>query len=247
MKLADLHAIDSKLRGFWMKHLVKKFLSVFGVGIHRLPQNENGAQPRKMVITSPLAHNSKDALNAFYADQETAESNLDIGFYERLIDFFCDRGIVYDGKQVADLGCGMGHLLKFLTDKHRPKSVNGFEYSEAALQSARSRLPSARMDYLDIYEPPSSKYDVLFCVEVLEHLLHPQKALRNIVSMIAPSGSALLTVPNGRIDTFEGHINFWSPESWDVFVRETCEGFEVTTGLLEEDRHNFAIVKSIEK
>jgi 2-polyprenyl-3-methyl-5-hydroxy-6-metoxy-1,4-benzoquinol methylase len=229
-----------------MKNLVKRVFSIFGLGIYRLQEGQNGhcRQPPRLVISSPLDHNSKERLNAFYADQETAESYLDVEFFERLVTFVHDRGTTFDGKQVADLGCGAGHLLKFIQDKYHPAGLTGFEYSEAALAIARSRLPNTQMSYFDIYEPSSLTFDVVFCVEVLEHLLYPEKALRNVVRMIAPGGSALLTVPNGRTDTFEGHINFWSPESWDVFVRDVCGGFEVETGMIENEIINFAIIKS---
>ncbi len=228
-----------------MKTLVKTYISLFGVGIYRLPQDQNGAPP-KLIITSPLAHNSKEGLNAFYADQKTAESYLNLPFYEHLVDFLHDQGITYDGKHVADIGCGVGHLLKLIADNYQPASLNGLEYSEAALAIARARLPSARIDYFDVYETPGGKFDVLFCVEVLEHLLYPRRALSNLLKMIDAGGAALVTVPNGRTDTFEGHINFWSPESWDAFIRETCAGFEVSDGLLEDGTVNFAIIKSME-
>jgi hypothetical protein len=49
-------------------------------------------------------------------------------------------------------------------------------------------------------------------------------------------------VLNGRNDTFAGHVNFWSPESWEVFLKSICDEFEVETGLDSHD-HNFAIIK----
>ena len=228
-----------------MKNLIKKVFSIFGLGVYRLDQSQNGhCQPPKLVISSPLEHNSKEGLNAFYADQETAESYLDLQFYQRLVTFLHDHQTDYDNKHVADVGCGAGHLLKFIQDNYQPASLTGFEYSEAALAIARSRLPHTQLSYFDVYEPSNLKFDVVFCVEVLEHLLYPEKALRNIVEMLAPAGTALVTVPNGRTDTFEGHINFWSPESWNVFVREACQGFEVEAGLNETDVTNFAIIRS---
>jgi SAM-dependent methyltransferase len=229
-----------------MKDLVKKVFSLFGLGIYRLSPTQNGhcRQPPKCVVSSPLDHNSKERLNAFYADSETAESYLDVEFYERVVSFLHDQQTSYDGKNVADIGCGIGHLLRFIQVRFRPASLTGFEYSEAALELARSHVPTAQMNYFDIYEAWSFKYDVVFCVEVLEHLLYPDKALRNVINMIAPSGVALFTVPNGRTDTFDGHINFWSPESWNVFVRDVCQGFVVRTGLIENGETNFAIIKS---
>ena len=52
--------------------------------------------------------------------------------------------------------------------------------------------------------------------------------------MVLEGGILLVTVPNGRIDTFAGHINFWSPESWDIFVAENSGGFKYSTGEAEK-------------
>jgi len=222
-----------------MKQLIKKAFSVTGFGVYRL--NAETKQPPKPVVKSPLHHNSKEGLDEFYLDKELVESYLDLQFYERLIAFLAARGVVYKSKRVADVGCGTGNLLKFILP-YGPATVTGFEYSENALAIARSQLPEIDFQYLDVYKPTTAQFDVIFCVEVLEHLLYPDTALHNIVQMLAPNGVALLTVPNGRIDTFEGHINFWSPESWKVLLERNGESCDIDTGLLEEGAHNFAVI-----
>lgn len=51
------------------------------------------------------------------------------------------------------------------------------------------------------------------------------------------------TVPEGRRDTFLGHINFWSPESWREFVANQTSGSSVRFIAAKLDnRHNFALV-----
>lgn len=228
-----------------MKDLIRKVFSLFGIGVYRLQPapNSSGKQPPKLEISSPLHHNSLEGLNQFYADREVVESYLDFEFYDRLIDFLRDSGTTYDGKNIADVGCGTGRLLMSLRNRFEPASVTGFEYSEAALKIARSQAQGVAFHSFDAYEGGDQQFDVVFCVEVLEHLLYPDKALSNILRMISPSGVAVLTVPNGRTDTFDGHINFWSPESWDVFVKRMCVGFSVATGLIEDKKSNFAIIR----
>jgi 2-polyprenyl-3-methyl-5-hydroxy-6-metoxy-1,4-benzoquinol methylase len=229
-----------------MKALIKKAFSMVGLGIYRLEPPEN-SDSHKIVVTSPLHHNSKEGLNTFYSDREAVASYLDPGFYERLIDLLVTHGVDYQGKRVADVGCGTGGLLNALRKRFQPRSLTGFEYSENALEIARSQVSGVEFSYFDIYEGSSREFDVIFCVEVIEHLLYPDKALRNVVSMLADSGVALVTVPNGRIDTFDGHINFWSPESWDVFLKQVCEGYSIKTGLIENGENNYAVItKTIE-
>jgi len=62
--------------------------------------------------------------------------------------------------------------------------------------------------------------------------------------MLRPKGSLLITVPNGRLDTFDGHINFWSPESWEVFIKKNTAGNEVEIGTIQKDEAIFALIKN---
>ena len=227
-----------------MKALIKKAFSMFGFGVYRLDprQNNHSKMPPKLVVSSPLHHNSKEGLNEFYSDAETVESYLDPGFYDRLIDLLGSYGVDYEGKRIADVGCGTGGLLKALKHRFQPGSLTGFEYSDKALDLARSKVPGIEFCYFDIYEGSRRQFDIIFCVEVLEHLLHPDVALRNVSGMLAGPGVALITVPNGRIDSFDGHINFWSPESWEVFVKQICAGHTVRTGLMENGQNNYAVI-----
>ena len=215
-----------------------------GLGIHRLEPslNSNAQSSFKPVVTSPLHHNSKEGLNEFYSDEAAVESYLDHGFYERLIDLLATSGVDYEQKRVADVGCGTGGLLKALKNRFQPLTLTGFEYSEKALDIARSQVPGVEFCYFDIYEGAPREFDVIFCIEVLEHLLHPDRALRNVVKMLSDTGVTLVTVPNGRIDTFDGHINFWSPESWEVFLKGTCQDYRMETGLIENGENNFALI-----
>src|SRR5215204_3220017 len=123
-----------------MKALIKTAFSMVGLGIYRLepPQNSNSHQ---IVVSSPIHHNSKEGLNAFYSDREAVESYLDPGFYERLIDLLRANGVDYEQKRVADVGCGTGGLLKTLQARFQTQSLTGFEYSENALEIARSQVP----------------------------------------------------------------------------------------------------------
>lgn len=224
-----------------MKGLIKKAFSMVGLGIYRLDPPESNA-PKKCIVSSPLHHNSKEGLDEFYSDEEAVKSYLDPSFYDRLIDLLRSYGVDYEQKRIADVGCGIGGLLKALKSRFQPQSLTGLEYSEKALNIARAEVPDVEFCYFDVYEGSSRQFDVIFCIEVIEHLLHPDKALRSVAGMLAEPGVALVTVPNGRVDTFDGHINFWSPESWRVFLEQTCEGFTIKTGLIEDGQTNYAII-----
>src|SRR5919202_2268721 len=197
------------------------------------------------IIKSAIEHNSKEKVDEWYSNPQVWGAYLTedaLNFYDALVNLGYEKGIVYNGKNIADVGCGTGHLLLSIARRFSPSSLTGFDFSRAAVRVASEVLPTGQFYELDIYQGTNLKFDVVICTDTLEHLLYPDRALKNLVTMLNPSGVAFLAVPNGRNDTFAGHINFWSPESWTVFLKSICEELEVETALDNHD-HNFAIIK----
>jgi 2-polyprenyl-3-methyl-5-hydroxy-6-metoxy-1,4-benzoquinol methylase len=94
--------------------------------------------------------------------------------------------------RILDVGCGDGlffdRLLEF-------SDVEGIE-SEAALLAPgnphRSRIHIGRLD--ESFQP-SSPYDVVLMLDVLEHIQQPVPVLRRALQLLAPGGKAIITVP----------------------------------------------------
>ena len=224
------------------KSIIKKVFSFFGLGIYRLNSSQHST---RQSIQSPILHNTQERLNEIYSDPEYVAEYLSperLEFYAKIANLLPEKGIEYTDKHIADVGCGTGELLHFIHENFDALSLTGLEYSEAALKICETTLPEAKFQYFDIYEQNNLEFNIIFCLEVLEHLLYPDKALINILSMISQSGIALITVPDGRIDTFEGHINFWSPESWEIIIKNNCNELDIEIGLIN-DKINFALIK----
>ena len=176
--------------------------------------------------------NEVDAMNKAWSNKKLSKAFTDESIQERhlgTLSIMEDHGIDLSGKSVMDVGCGTGMLLKCLAESFELSSQTGMEYAAAAIELAEKAHPAAAYIVHDINLPHPSQYDVVFCTEVLEHILFPAKAFRNLLQMVLDGGILYVTVPNGRYDTFFGHINFWSPESWDAFIMENTDGLNYTT------------------
>ena len=229
---------------FRIESIVKKIFSSLGMEIRWISTKYPNVQG--LPIHDPISHNSLKNMNEFYSNPKNIKKYLEperIAFYHEIIKILYDKEIIFNQKNIADIGCGTGHLLKFLSEKTDVANLVGFEYSDAALKIAEETCPKASFFQFDIYEGNSQKFDVLFCTEVLEHLLFPDKALKNILKMVANNGTLVVTVPNGRLDTFLGHINFWSPESWKVFIETNCGRFFLSDIGLTKNGDNYDILK----
>lgn len=175
------------------------------------------------------------AIRQYYSDER-------IGFYQTCLQLLKDYGISLQDKHLVDVACGMGYQLRLVLEYH-PAALTGLDFSRVAVEIARLLCPGGRFYEFDIYQKYHETFDVVICTEAMEHLLYPSIALKNILSMIRLGGCAFLTVPNGRMDTFDGHINFWSPESWRIFIEEHCEGFDIRCGALRKE-NIYALIRS---
>jgi 2-polyprenyl-3-methyl-5-hydroxy-6-metoxy-1,4-benzoquinol methylase len=198
-----------------------------------------------------LEENSVENYNKFYGDHDELDyyynvqkyaNDSRLRFFDEVSSYVRGSGIRLDGRDVIDVGCGTGHLLSALGTWATPRTWSGCDFSEKAVEFSRAKFPGIAFFVHDLYDGLSDQYDVVFCTEVLEHLLRPDLALRNLLTATRVGGTLVLTVPNGRIDQLNQHINFWSPESWAVFLERECDGELVQTSTLFDGHCNIGMI-----
>jgi SAM-dependent methyltransferase len=131
-----------------------------------------------------------------------------LSFYEEVADVCATLG----PREVVDVGCGSGHLLRALGDRTPDARFVGVDFSKNAIRRARGLLPEARWLVGDVYATPlgEQRFDLVLCTEVLEHLERPRDALDALARLCTRDGRVIITVPDGELDDWEGHVNFWS-------------------------------------
>jgi SAM-dependent methyltransferase len=95
---------------------------------------------------------------------------------------------------VLEVGCGAGFLLSEVPSDQR----SGVDLSEELLAKARARLgPAVSLQKANAEELPfeACRFDRVFCSEVLEHVLHPDQVVSEIVRVTKPDGRIVLTIP----------------------------------------------------
>ena len=109
-----------------------------------------------------------------------------------------------EGKSVLDFGCGRGDLLAPLL-AHGGR-VTGLEFSPDAAEESLARFRGhERFQGVVVTEDLPSEltetFDVVFLIEVLEHLLPEQieGTLAEVHRLIKPGGSAVVTTPNAEV------------------------------------------------
>ena len=113
------------------------------------------------------------------------------------------------GKRVLDFGAGHGDLLVHLLGDG--VAAAGLEFSERSASSVRERFvdePLFQGIELadDLPSPfPDASFDVVFLVEVVEHLLPEQidPTVGEVERLLAPGGHVVVTAPNAEELIFE--------------------------------------------
>jgi 2-polyprenyl-3-methyl-5-hydroxy-6-metoxy-1,4-benzoquinol methylase len=194
---------------------------------------------KKEKIVDSVDYNSNEGFDEYYSHEgniKELKTKEHLLFFKLLVIFFEQKGIDLNGKIIADFGCGIGNLICQIRKNFDIKQTYGFDFSEKAINIAKNIYKDVNFEAHDIYVKTNQKFDFIISTETLEHLLHPEKAAKNLIDQINFGGKLLVTVPDGRIDTFKGHINFWSPESWKVFIENQCtEDIVCETGYITEE------------
>lgn len=100
-----------------------------------------------------------------------------------------------------DAGCSNGYIVAEIVARRpgRLRRIAGVDNTAELIESARARnIPGARFDVFDLnrVQPATERFDVVSCLETLEHVGHPANAVANLVARVDDGGVLLLTVPN---------------------------------------------------
>jgi SAM-dependent methyltransferase len=109
------------------------------------------------------------------------------------------------GNRLLDVACGQGSFLDYAA--RRGFEVFGVDISDVAVESARTRVPSATVVVGDGEHLPfdDSSFDCVTCIGSLEHFPDPAAGAAEIARVLGPGGTAVVFVPNLF---FLGHIYF---------------------------------------
>jgi SAM-dependent methyltransferase len=128
-------------------------------------------------------------------------------------------------KTVLDAGCAKGFLVAAL--RERGVEAYGFDLSEVAIaQAPEAARPFVRVGSLT--EPIDGQYDLVTCIEVIEHL-DPADADRAVATLASASNRVLLSSTPGDRDEAT-HVNVQPPERWAQLF--------AANGLFRDVRHD---------
>ncbi len=121
--------------------------------------------------------------------------------------------VVGQNKKILDIGCANGLFGKYLKKKNNV--VYGVEISDKMAIQAKKNLN--KVFVLNIEKNPlpfkNNEFDVILCMDILEHLFDPREVLKKLKNYLKPTGLLIVTVPNAvhwsmRLHILSGKFNY---------------------------------------
>ncbi len=155
------------------------------------------ADPLELEKFSALAHRWWDPQSEFRPLHEINPLRLD----------WIDGKAALSRKSVVDVGCGGGILAESMST--RGAKVRGIDLSDKALSVARLHAleTSATITYEkisaeDLAEREPGSYDVVTCMEMLEHVPDPASVVRACANLARPGGQVFFSTINRNLKAY---------------------------------------------
>ena len=136
-------------------------------------------------------------------------------------------------KKILDLGCG--YAVKWKNYRKGHVFITGCDYDERILKINNEKFKDIRFMKLDIDAKNSEyeKYDMIIMADVIEHLMHPDKALEYIYNSLNDEGIAIISTPErdiarGKDCTYskkKEHVREWNYQEFETFI--TSMNFQI--------------------
>ncbi len=145
---------------------------------------------------------------------------------------------------VLEVGPGDGVISRWLRQTKQCRTI-GIEYVSAAAEVARDAFDELLIGSIEDQAvlarvAKSAPFDAIIFADVLEHLVDPWAALRNMLPLLKPTGRVLLSVPNiahwsarlnllrGRFDYTDGYLMDRTHLRW--FTQRTARTLAQSSG-----------------
>jgi SAM-dependent methyltransferase len=155
-----------------------------------------------------------EALERFTSEDQAIRQTLTTEIIDATI------GFLKPNCAVLDVGCGVGDLLAEVARRSETPILAGCDFSPKAIERIKTRLAGEFREVVIQNSLPyaDASFDIVYCTDVIEHLEYPADIVGELVRICRPGGYVCIVVPDGAVDTFFGHLWFWTEATLPKFL-----------------------------
>ena len=106
--------------------------------------------------------------------------------------------------EVLDVGCADGMFSKVILDKSKTSKLTGIDVVKTSVDWAKKHWKrNKRMKFMvgdaEGLKFKTNTFDAVFCLEVLEHVYHPKKVLKEFKRVMKKGGYGVFLVPSDSL------------------------------------------------
>lgn len=144
---------------------------------------------------------------------------------QTLADALALRGLVAPGARVLDLGCGAGDSVDLFRSLDPDVRWVGVDIGDSPEVAARGRSDAEFVTFDGRSLPfEDSRFDLVYCKQVLEHVRSPEPLLAEVARVLAPAG--LLVGSTSQLEAFHS-LSFWNYTPYGLTVMAEDAGLEL--------------------
>jgi len=133
--------------------------------------------------------------------------------HEKVLELVLAAPDVKSWRTYLDIGAGRGSLITRIKEA-LPLETSACDYTDELM-----RLPGQKVDIANLNEAPlpypDASFDIVTATEVIEHLEHFRRVVREILRVLKPGGICILSTPN--ILNLNSRLRFLGFGFWNLF------------------------------
>jgi SAM-dependent methyltransferase len=193
--------------------------------VQKIPDSSWRLEVNKIYGNYELYHQSTDGIEQPVFNSETASS---IPRSIAVLNYAKTVITIKDNIHAIDIGCGVGNMLKSMSQTLTTAKLYGFE-PNAHKKKELEGIKNVAEIYTDIEQVNPSYFDLITMIHVLEHVESPLDFLKNLKYKIKPGGYLIVAVPDYTENPFDliitDHATHFAMDT--LFHLLLMSGFEI--------------------